>query len=44
VWLDKERGKWRAAIGLNNKIIFLGRYAAENEAALVYDIAALTHF
>lgn len=40
VW-DKERHKWLVSIGVNNKLIFLGRYEDILEAAKAYDRAAI---
>lgn len=36
--------KWRARIRINNKLIDLGVFTDEAEAALAYDAAALKHF
>jgi len=33
---DKQRNKWRATIGLNGKIIYLGYYNTEEEAHQAY--------
>ena len=41
---DKERGKWIAYINYGGKMHFLGRYHDEEDAAEVYDLAALRWF
>lgn len=45
VCLDSERvGKWRAALQIRKgRIIFLGRYTSETEAAIAYNEAAKIH-
>jgi hypothetical protein len=40
----KKNGTWQADIQLNGKQIYLGRYASPQEAAKVYDAAALEYF
>ncbi len=40
----KPLNKWRAAISINSKKIFLGYYSSENKAARAYDEAARKHF
>lgn len=41
---DKDRKKWFVHIGYNYRNIVLGRYKTENEAALIYNQAALKYF
>lgn len=43
VYFDKHRGRWAAAICINNKRIALGRFDSASEAALAYDQAAVAH-
>jgi hypothetical protein len=40
VHFDKQRGKWVAKIQVNRKIIWLGYFDSENDAAKAYDNAA----
>jgi hypothetical protein len=40
----RDRGKWRAYIGLNGRIKWLGFYGTEEEAALAYNRAAIEYF
>ena len=44
VSIEKATGIWVAMIGVDKKVIRLGRYASEEEAAKAYDIAALKHY
>lgn len=44
VCYDKSRSKWQAHIGLNSKIIRLGRFTDEVEAAQAYDRKAIELF
>lgn len=45
VRFDKERGQWRAEIGLpGTKRKFLGRFPREDEAAVAYNVAALEKY
>jgi hypothetical protein len=37
---DKQTGKWRASVQINHRIIHLGRFYAEEDAAQAYDTAA----
>lgn len=39
----KLRGTWTAQIQLNGKSIYLGRYTREEDAALMYNIAAIKY-
>lgn len=41
---DKKQGKWAANIRVNGKLIYLGRYINEDEAAKVYNKASLEYF
>lgn len=40
----RDGGKWRAAIRVNGKLINLGSFVDEREAALAYNTAAIAHF
>lgn len=40
VFLDKKRNEWLAAIGVNYKVLYLGRYKKESDAAKAYNEAA----
>ncbi len=40
VWWDKERRKWRAAVGYNGKTKHLGAFDNDIEAAKARDVAA----
>ena len=40
VYWDTDRGMWKARIRLNNKLIIIGRFANEVDAAAAYNIAA----
>jgi len=44
VHLFKLTNKWRAEIKVNKKKFSLGFFADENEAAIAYNNAAITHF
>lgn len=43
IW-HKHTRKWRAAIGVNGKSTYLGIYDSPEEAARIYDRAALEHY
>ncbi|HUS72318.1 MAG TPA: AP2 domain-containing protein [Sedimentisphaerales bacterium] len=40
VHLDKQYNLWRAHIKYNGKVIHIGRYKAEKQAAMAYDVKA----
>ena len=49
VWFDKSvgsrnRNQWRAAIRLNGKRKYLGRFASQHDAGAAYQAASLQHF
>lgn len=44
VSLEKTSGKWKARIGVGNKVIALGRFDKESDAAICYNDAALKYF
>lgn len=44
VWLDGVHKKWRAAIRLNGKLKYLGRFVSEEDAGQAYAAAAKLYF
>lgn len=44
VCFGKRRNKWRATITVNYKSIYLGQFPTQEQAAQVYNKAALQHF
>lgn len=44
VWLHKQTGAWAACIRVNNKTIHLGLFDTKEDAAIVYNHAALEYF
>lgn len=44
VIFNKEKGLWRARIGVNGVRMFLGDFRRKREAAKAYKIAAMQHF
>lgn len=41
---DKNRNKWKADIYVNKKLLYLGRFLNEEDAAMAYDIVAKKEF
>ncbi len=44
VMFERDRNKWRAVITSCGRIIRIGRFSREHEAAIAYNNAALIHF
>lgn len=44
VYWVKDRKKWKSQIWANNKKIFLGYHQNEDDAALAYNVAAISYF
>ncbi len=44
VYWETAAGRWRARIGVEGRIVSLGCFPSEKEAALAYDKAAAAHF
>lgn len=44
VCYEVSRLKWRAYIRIADKLIHIGRFPEEKQAALAYDVMARTHF
>lgn len=44
VYWDSNKNKWKASISYKNKVIHLGRYSIETQAALAYNLAAAKYF
>lgn len=44
VWLNQKGNRWVAGIRVEGKLIYLGTFLCERDAALAYDAAARTHF
>lgn len=44
VWLRRDSGKWQSGIRVKGKLINLGCFSSEIEAAKAYDAAAVKHF
>lgn len=42
--VHKRRGRWLAQIGVKNRILRLGSFDNEEDAAIVYDVAAQLFF
>jgi hypothetical protein len=41
---DSHHKKWRVAITVNKKMVSIGRFLSEHDAALAYNKAAIKHF
>ena len=44
VVLDKRTGKWKCQIRVEGRLLHLGCFVDETEAAIKYNVAAMTHF
>lgn len=41
---DKSRNKWKSNIYVNKRLLFLGRFNSEEDAAKAYDVVAIREF
>lgn len=42
--VDRQQGKWRSRIRINGRLIYLGCFTSEEDAAIAYDLAAREAF